>query len=128
MKYFIGLPTPLAAGLVVSLVMFHQRAIAQPVTHTAQIIILLLVLSYLMISNIRYRTFKDVTVGKRSLTVLFLVLFTFVGVALRIRPTFAILSFFCGYIVLGLAEEIIFFKRRRIEDHSRPSHSPPVSP
>jgi CDP-diacylglycerol--serine O-phosphatidyltransferase len=115
-KFFVGLPIPLAAGVVVSLVMFHQRTYAAPATREAHILVLLLVLSYLMISNVRYRTFKDVHVSKKSLTVFFAVMCTFAFVAARFQPTFALLAFFSSYVGMGLIEEVVFFRRRRRED------------
>lgn len=114
--HFVGLPIPVAAGLLVSLVMFHQRTFAEPVVREANILALILVLSYLMVSNVRYRTFKHVGFSARSLTVIFSAIVVFAAVALRVKPAFALLAFFSGYVVLGPLEEVIFYRRRRRED------------
>lgn len=112
-KFFIGLPIPLAAGLLVSLVMFHQRVYAAPATREVNIVLLLLVLSYLMVSNVRYRTFKGVRIGKKTLSILFSLVVLFALIAAQIRPTFALLAFISGYVALGLLEEVVFYRRRR---------------
>ena len=122
MKFFIGLPIPLAAGLLVSLVMFHQRTFAVPATREINILTLILVLSYLMVSNVRYRTFKDVRPNRTSLSVIFALLLTFTAISLRVRPTFALLAFFSGYVALGLIEEVIFYRRRKRQDGTK-SHT-----
>ncbi len=112
-KYFIGLPIPLAAGVLVSLVMFHQTTFGQAVAREAHIFVLVLVLSYLMISNVRYRSFKDVKLSPKSLASLVAVLAIFGVLAARVQPTFAVLAFFCAYIGIGLVEEVVLFARRR---------------
>ncbi len=126
MKYFIGVPIPLAAGVMVSLVMFHQQTFETPVHRVLSIVALVLIVSYLMISNVRYRTFKDLKLTRKSMTIVFSLLVLFAVIAARVRPTFAVLAFFWGYLTLGLIEEVVFFRRRRREDagDSPPSHPP----
>lgn len=126
LKYFTGLPIPLAAGLIVSLVMFHQRAFETAVTQQAQVLVLMLVLSYLMVSNIRYRTFKDLRVNRKSVLVLVSLVLLFFGIAAQIRPTFALLAFVAGYVAYGLIEEVIFFRRRRREAPPPPKGPRPL--
>ncbi len=113
MKYFIGVPIPLAAGVLISLVMFHQRAFDAPVSRTLSIVALVLIVSYLMISNVRYRTFKDLKLTRKSMTLVFTLMVLFAVIWTRIRPTFAVLAFSWGYLTLGLIEEVVFFRRRQ---------------
>ncbi len=130
--HFIGLPIPLAAGVLVTLVMFHQRTFAAPLVREANILVLVLVLSYLMVSNVRYRSFKQVRPTRRTLSIFALVTLTFVAIAWQISPTFALFSFFCAYVGLGLVEEVIFFRRRRaagansLAAGSDPATAPPA--
>ena len=118
MKYFVGVPIPLAAGVLVSLVMLHQRALATAVTRPTHIVAVVLIISYLMISHVRYRTFKDMRLSGKSLTLLFTFVVIFAVIALQVRPTFALVAFFWGYLTLGLLEEVIFFRRRRREERA----------
>jgi CDP-diacylglycerol--serine O-phosphatidyltransferase len=115
-NYFIGLPIPLAAGVLASLVMVHQRTAAPLGARATHILWLTLVLSYLMISNVRYRTFKNVKLGATSLTSFIAGMTAFVVMAVKVEPSFACLTFFSTYVTLGLIEEVVFFRRRRKED------------
>ncbi|MBN1962302.1 MAG: CDP-diacylglycerol--serine O-phosphatidyltransferase [Deltaproteobacteria bacterium] len=116
-KFFIGLPIPLAAGVIVSLVLFHQTVFATNVVRTSNILVLLLVLSYLMVSNIRYRSFKDLRLSPKILLLTFFLVIAFSVIAASIQPTFALLSFFSAYVLLGLLEEIIQFIRSYHTNH-----------
>jgi CDP-diacylglycerol--serine O-phosphatidyltransferase len=126
-KWFMGLPIPLAAGVLVSLVMFYeQNHDTTPMVRKAHIITLLLILSYLMVSNVRYRAFKDVALNTKSLLSFAAMATLFVWVAVRNKPPFALLTFFSGYVAVGLFEEVIFFRRRRREDRAaQPTAVPP---
>lgn len=115
-KYFTGSPIPLAAGVLVTMVVFHQRTFEAPATHRLHIMILVLVISYLMISNVRYRTFKDLKLTRRSVTLVLSLLALFCVIAVQIKPTFALLTYWWGYLTVGLVEEVIFFRRRRRAD------------
>lgn len=118
-SFFTGLPTPLAAAVLVALVMFHQREFSREVTRHIQVVILVAVLSYLMISNVRYRSFKTLRPSHTTLTVFGLVVLVFLSLALWVRPSFALLSFTSAYVVYGLIEEVVFFRHRRSEERER---------
>ena len=128
MKYFIGVPIPTGAGVLLALVMFHQRTFASPPGHTLSILAVVLIVSYLMISNVRYRTFKNLKPTRTSLTILFTLLVLFAAISAKVKPTFALLAFSWGYLILGMLEEVIFFSRRRREDRQPPPPSTPLPP
>ena len=133
-EHFIGLPIPLAAGTIVSLVIAHHSLRSGDVVRHGSVVALVLVLSYLMVSNVRYRTFKGARLSVRALAVLagviltLTVVFTIIGVSAAL-----ILVAMCGmYILLGLLEEVLFFKRRRVQERERKAdpgelvpHTPP---
>lgn len=130
-NYFTGLPIPLAAGMLAALVMVHQRTAATVGTRATHILWLILVLSYLMISNVRYRTFKNVKANVVSLLGFAAAMLAFVLIAIVWEPSFACLTFFSTYVTLGLLEEVVFFRRRRREDRAVQAPAklkPPVSP
>lgn len=114
--HFIGMPTPLAAGTLISLIMFHQRTIQQPVSASQNVVALLVILAYLMVSNVRYRNFKDVKKGKKPLIILASLTVVLVILAITYRPTFAILCFFCGYLLMGLTDEVIAFTKSKVRN------------
>ncbi len=112
-KWFTGLPIPLAAGVLASLVMYYEQSHAStPMVRKTHILLLLLVLSYLMVSNVRYRAFKDAQLNARTFAAFVGLTGSFALVAMLYRPSFALLLFFCGYVAVGLVEEILSFGRR----------------
>jgi CDP-diacylglycerol--serine O-phosphatidyltransferase len=123
-KFFTGLPIPLAAGVLVSLVMFHQSTFATEIVRETNILVLILVISYLMVSNVRYRSFKDLHLSTKSLVVGFTLAVLFGVIAASIQPTFALLAFFSAYVLLGLVEEVVRFARRRPEAAALPAAGP----
>jgi CDP-diacylglycerol--serine O-phosphatidyltransferase len=114
-RYFVGLPIPLAAGMLVALVIALNNLQA-PVSEAVglwPIATLVLVLAFLMVSTIRYRTFKEAGLNLRTLLIFLLVIAVGVAVAIRGRPSLVLLVYFSFYILLGLGEEALFGRRRR---------------
>ena len=114
-RFFVGLPIPLAAGMLVSLVIAlgHIRG---PIAETVgmwPIATLVLVLAFLMVSTIRYRTFKEAKLNAQTLLVFVLVVGVGVIVAYRGRPSLVLLVYFTFYILLGLGEELVYGRGRR---------------
>ena len=114
-KFFVGLPIPVGAVMLISLVIAHHKSLGGPVIHHGWVAALVLILSGLMVSNIRYHTFKGVGLSKRSATVFLLVIAVGVTVALKMRASFALVGYVGAYIGLGFLEEILFFRTRRAE-------------
>jgi CDP-diacylglycerol--serine O-phosphatidyltransferase len=114
-KWFVGLPTPLAAGTVVALVMSSFPFDTPTLGGEAAVPVITVMLAALMVSNVRYRTFKDLKPSRKSLTIAFLVVLTFAAVSAQLKPTVALAALFLGYIGLGLTEEVVFFRSRRRE-------------
>ncbi len=117
-KYFLGLPIPLAAGTVVSLVMSSYPFDRPALGGEVGVVVVTLLLGSLMVSNVRYRTFKDLRPSKKSVTISFVLLLTLLGVSAQLKPASAVAAFFLGYITVGLAEGLIFFKSRRAEQET----------
>ncbi len=115
-KYFIGLPIPGASSMLITVVMAQSWALGTTVEQHTSVLILVVILAYLMVSRIRFRTFKDFRPRIRTLPIIFAIVVAFaVGVAIfkgRLALVFAV----GGYVALGLVEEVVFFKRRRVLD------------
>src|SRR5205814_4307847 len=79
-RYFIGLPIPLAAGMLVALVI-ALNSLGSPAEAVGlwPIATLVLVLSFLMVSTIRYRTLKEPGLNPQTLLVFLLVIAVGVG-------------------------------------------------
>jgi CDP-diacylglycerol--serine O-phosphatidyltransferase len=99
-RFFVGLPIPAAAGMVAALVYrfpepLDSRGAAVP------FLALVLLLSFLMVSKIRYYSFKDLDLRRRQppLVILFLAL---VIVAVFTHPQVMLLVMASTYVVHGL--------------------------
>jgi len=128
-KYMLGLPIPAAAGVVVSLVVVHHKVGGNQVYSQGGIAALIVILSYLMISRVRFRSFKDLRLTRKSLAVIFLIIACGIIITMKLRASFIFLGLMSAYLALGLTEEVLLFaadqrrKRReaRIAAGERPS-------
>ncbi len=109
MDYFNGFPTPAAAGVVVSLYfleykLFINSSVLPESMHgifTVGVPVFLLLLSYIMLSNLRYPTFKNITFHEEHpFGILFLLLcFVFIAV---LFPFYVFSIFFFSYLLAGV--------------------------
>jgi CDP-diacylglycerol--serine O-phosphatidyltransferase len=116
-RFFVGLPIPLAAGTIVSLVIAHYRAFGSTTDPTTHVPIAAVVgaLAFLMVSTIRYRTFKDVHFSGRSLAVFGFVVLAGLAVGLATRASVVMVVYMGAYILLGLVESVFFRRRIALE-------------
>jgi CDP-diacylglycerol--serine O-phosphatidyltransferase len=120
-RFFVGLPIPLAAGAIVALVIAHYRQFREATDATTNVVVALVVLllSFLMVSTIRYRTFKDVSFSRRSLLVFLFLCLAGVAVGLVTRPSFVLVVYMAAYITMGIAESLLLRGRPAAEVASR---------
>ncbi|MEE9384572.1 MAG: CDP-diacylglycerol--serine O-phosphatidyltransferase [Nannocystaceae bacterium] len=117
-KYMIGLPIPIAANMIVALVLTnHAIGVTKAVNQTS-IAVLVSVLGYLMISRVRFRTMKDLTLNKRTVAASGALLVIVIIVGARINAPAVFMTLITLFIALGLAEEVIFYRRRRKEQRT----------
>lgn len=115
-KYFLGLPIPVGAGVIMSLVIAATRAEDPQVVGAVPAAILSLVLSYLMVSNVHFHSFKRVRLSHpRALVVAGAIVAFGILVAVRVRPSFVLISYASVYVLVGLIEDIVFRRRREAE-------------
>jgi CDP-diacylglycerol--serine O-phosphatidyltransferase len=115
---FIGLPIPIAANIIVALVLCNHAIGVTHVTNHAAIAVLVLVLGYLMISRVRFRSFKDLTLNKRTVAVGVVILAVAVLGFVRINGPVVLIVLLSLFVLLGLAEEVVFYRRRRREEQA----------
>ena len=99
-KRFNGLPIPAAAAMLATTVLFCHKIDIQPDSLGLTILIAVVVLSFLMVSSIKFNAFKDLTMVKEkpfASTVGFVLLLALVAVAPLIVPF--LLCF--AYVVSG---------------------------
>jgi len=115
-KYTLGLTIPLAASVLVLMVLVTHHTGAYRRISEGFVAGVVLVLSYLMVSRIRFRSFKDVRLTKKTVGVLLLaVACGVVVVSNGVSKAFVFLLLIMAYIVLGLMESMILLKRHLSE-------------
>jgi CDP-diacylglycerol---serine O-phosphatidyltransferase len=108
-RFFVGLPIPLAAGTIVSLVIAHYRAYGSATEPSSRLPIAIVValLAFLMVSTVRYRTFKDVHLSAKSLAIFGFLCIGGLAVGIATRASFVMVIYMGAYIAMGLAEWVI---------------------
>lgn len=107
MKYFSGLPIPSAAGLIATTVIFDHHILGMgKEVRPVVILVMTYILAYLMVSTIRYRSFKDICLGERKplSTLIAAILILIVIVA---EPQIMLFILFVLYASSGPAERVL---------------------
>ena len=71
-----------------------------------------LFLALLMVSTVRYRTFKDLKLSKKSVAVFVVVLVGGIVIATQVHPSGVLVAYFMVYLVAGLLESAFLLGRR----------------
>lgn len=112
-KYILGLPIPGAAGILVSLVVANHELEGSLPLLKILVLGLVLLLAFLMVSTIRFRSFKELQLSKWTLAAVGFILMTSVVLTLRFHISVALAWLLCGYVVLALSESVVFLIRNR---------------
>jgi len=98
-NYFQGLPIPMAAGIVASSILaFHDLELEA--LGNVGLLAMTVLLAIVMVSNFRYRSFKDLDLKER-LPFRYLILGVGVIVVVALRPEVMLFVLFIGYAILG---------------------------
>lgn len=126
-RYIVGLPTPPASGILISLLVANhavQGALGDE-RYTLALFGVTIALSLLMVSNVPFRSFKDL---KLNLSTALLVLFTIGSSAFvwqRFKPQFVLVWLLSVYIFVGIADSIRALAQRFRQPEPRDSSAPP---
>lgn len=114
-KYFVGLPIPASASIVATTILFIYQIGGTGSTGYLAVLILIYVLSFLMVSNIPYPSFKGMKLGeRRSFNFLVAVVLIFVLVALE---PFVMLSVgILGYVLSGPVLALYRLKKKPVPE------------
>ena len=124
--FFLGLPIPAAAGFLVAAIIstLGEGAPIQGAHWWAPA--LLYALGFLMVSNVRFRTFKATKLDKKAIFVLVSIVIVSLLIATQISASFAIVILMGAYLGLGVAEAVVGLLRRsdEAEVSTSPVHGP----
>lgn len=116
-RYFVGLPTPLAASMLVSvIVLIESMNLVASSSLPWGIAGLTALLGVLMVSNVRFRTFKDLRFTSSTVVVLTLLVSLLVLSAIHFQqPSLSLVVLFASYILSGLLGELFGFWHRLLK-------------
>jgi CDP-diacylglycerol--serine O-phosphatidyltransferase len=117
-KSFVGLPIPVAGGLIAAIIHFAPVPLVRYGVERAQIYSILLMalvgfLSVLMVSTLRFPSFKGV--GTRSRSMRTIILAVAIGTLIFLYSRYVLLGLVIGYILHGLLARVFGMFRRRSE-------------
>ena len=107
--YFQGLPIPMAAGIVASAVLAYTD-LSFPPSGSYGLLAMTVLLSFVMVSTFRYRSFKDIDL-KHRMPFKYLVVGVLLFAVVAIRPEVMLFVVFMGYAVLGAVAGILGWGR-----------------
>jgi CDP-diacylglycerol--serine O-phosphatidyltransferase len=126
-KYIVGLPVPGAAGILISLVLANhaigdELRLQVPKDAWA---LLTVFLSFLMVSTIKFRSFKDLRLNGRTFALVAFAVGSSAIVSLQTRPAFVLVWLLASYVVIALVESVFSLSRRARRQQARRSLPPP---
>lgn len=132
-KFTLGLPIPPAASLLVFMVIVSHNSGEYKLIGEGSTAVIVLILSFLMVSRVRFRSFKELRLSLKTVGVVLLIGGACASwVMAGFAKAFVFLFLVLAYIVLGLAEEVLFYRRRRAQERiakqQPPVPEPPVVP
>ncbi|MOA18283.1 hypothetical protein D3C78_1385900 [compost metagenome] len=113
--YFIGLPIPAAGGVLATIALFHKTIT------TPYFIVSILLLSYLMVSSVKYPNFKKVGLPKQAVAIAPFVVILAVIVAVIFpeelsKMIFVPLAIYAGYGLKQNVQKLVRRKKREEKD------------
>ena len=126
-KYIVGLPIPGAAGILISLVVANHAVQGDLHSRRYAFVLLAVVvaLSGFMVSTIRFRSFKDIRLNRRTVAFVAFVIGSSAAVSAYFKPAFVLVWLLGCYIVMGVVETLIgvpkALARRKAERADRAS-------
>ncbi len=122
-KYMLGLPIPMAAAFVVALVVatramggwpwMTQHGLTIKGIGYPMMAVVIVLLGLLMVSSIRFRSFKDLKLGATSIVLLVLVAASSALLWLWYSPAYILICLLLVYVGMGFVEAIAFWPRHR---------------
>ena len=105
-KYIVGLPIPGAAGVLVSIVVANnavQGAIGAA-KYADVIVVVTVVLAALMVSTVRFRSFKGLTLNTRTVLLVTFAVGSSAIVLTQLKPAFVLVWLLGFYVLMGIFE------------------------
>jgi CDP-diacylglycerol--serine O-phosphatidyltransferase len=115
-RFFSGLPTPAAAGLIATGVLVFYEAGDTGVSRHPTVLIVTYILAFLMVSTFKYYGFKDIDLFRRK-PFRWLVIAILLLIVIAYEPEYTLFGLFFSYFISGPILSLVFIYRRR---HPKP--------
>lgn len=129
-KYIVGLPVPGAAGILISIVVANHAVTGGLMgpRYVWAMIVLTCFLAFLMVSTIKFRSFKDLRLNAASIALVLFAVVSSAIISLQTKPAFVLVWLLGFYVSIGLVETVVLYPRRRREKllAERRSSVPPL--
>ncbi|MDC0683163.1 CDP-diacylglycerol--serine O-phosphatidyltransferase [Sorangium atrum] len=128
-KYIVGLPIPGAAGILVSIVVANHAAAGEigGERYASAILVTTTILSLLMVSTIRFRSFKDLRLNVRTVLFVAFAVGSSAVISTQLQPAFVLVWLLGFYVLLGIFESL-WHLPARLRGLRRDSVPPPGVP
>ncbi|PZR09157.1 MAG: CDP-diacylglycerol--serine O-phosphatidyltransferase [Archangium gephyra] len=112
-SFFVGMPIPFAACGVISMIIAHEHARGGTIPEAARwpVLGVVLFLGALMVSTVRYRTFKDAKPNPKTFAILAAVIVTGVIIGVLSHPAWVLVAYFGLYLLSGLVESAFMLRK-----------------
>lgn len=107
-KYILGLPSPPASGVLISIIVANHAmdgALGEP-RYTSAILVLTVVVSLLMVSNVRFRSFKDLRLNTATAVLVLFAILSSAFVWRIYKPQFVLVWLLSFYVLIGVVETL----------------------
>ncbi len=122
-NFFVGMPIPFAAAGVISMVIAFQNARGGTLPDEARwpVLGVVIFLALLMVSTVRYRTFKDAKPTPKTAAILLSVIVAGVVVGVISHPAWVLVTYFGLYLLSGLLESAFMLRKYLLQKHAAAS-------
>lgn len=111
-KYFKGLPIPVAAAMIAFTILLYFQLIETGWVKDIVILVMIYILAFLMVSNIRYFSFKELDLAKRKpFSIFIFVVLSLIVIVME--PVVVLFAFVLFYVFSGPARMIWAWRKKR---------------
>lgn len=111
-KYFKGLPIPVAAAMIAFTILLYFQLIETDLVKDIVILVMIYILAFLMVSNIRYFSLKELNLAKRKpFSIFIFVVLSLVVIVME--PVVVLFAAVLLYVFSGPVGMVLAWRKRR---------------
>jgi CDP-diacylglycerol--serine O-phosphatidyltransferase len=112
-KYFKGLPIPAAALMIALTILLYLELIETDWVKDIAVLAMIYVLAFLMVSNIRYFSFKELDLAKRKPFSIFIFVILSM-IVIIMQPVIVLFVFALAYVFSGPVNMILAWRKKKV--------------